>query len=110
MTATRVEIWHCDATACAASAPAGTDDWFSSLYVDGCPVHAEIVAAHEFNLTYDTRGRGSRATTTVSLTCRCGWVPPSRWTQGSTELLISEHLAHVREVTTEANRAQDQPS
>src|SRR5690606_3799193 len=100
MTVQRIKVWHCDAASCEESAPEKTPGWFDGVTVQGCPGHAEIVEAHKPVWRYDTRGRGRKATTTVSLVCACGVVPPSRWSQGSTELLEREHLAHVREATT----------
>lgn len=97
MTLHKIEVWRCDA-ACEEQAPAGADGWLGSVYVHGCPAHAELVGAHLPRLSYDTRGRGSRAVTSVSAACLCGWIPATRWTHGSVQALIDEHLAHVREV------------
>lgn len=98
MTIERIQVWHCDA-ACEATAEPGSEGWFGAVHVHGCPTHAELVEAHQPHLDYDTRGRGSRQTTTVSLACSCRWVPRIRWTQGGLQLLIDEYLAHIREVS-----------
>lgn len=101
-----VKFWLCDANDCGARAPEKTDGWFDGLYTQGCPDHAAVIAEHKATVDSSTRGRGSRATTYWYLTCSCGWVPPSRWATWNCEPLLKEHLAHLRQRTSEPRAAR----
>lgn len=108
MSTSTIRFMHCDFAECTAQAPLPfgegyvadrQDGWTNAIYTHGCPEHGEAIAAHQADITSQTRGRGSREKTTWFLTCACGWKPTPHYQTHTSRWLQERHLAHVKAAT-----------
>ena len=116
MSTTTLRFMNCDFAGCAAQTPKPfsegyvanrADGWTDAIHTHGCPEHGEAIAAHQANVTSQTRGRGSREKTTWFLTCVCGWRPTPHHQTHTARWLHDQHLRHVKSLTATADAEQN---